>query len=166
MRILGLGQGWRGRLHILVSLEIVKRIKEVTAITPWQSLLTKASARTSSLLVFRIKLGNRSSHAFGPVLTRSHLSMTPQRSSHPLLKGACLNRNKSSLYSEDSAAHSDTSKLCFNRNVCHKPMIKISTLRNDTIRWVSGVWVEALMNSYQLWDKLALNLFELQCSQR
>ena len=71
-----------GRMHILVSLEIVKK-NEV-----WQSLLTKASARISSLLVFRKKTGKKemimhlvpSTHPF------PSQGMTPQTSKPSLVK--------------------------------------------------------------------------------
>lgn len=59
VRILGLGQGWREAAHFSESGNSEEeKLKEVRP-SLWQSLLTKASARTSSLLVFRIKLGNR-----------------------------------------------------------------------------------------------------------
>ena len=40
-------------------------------------------------------------------------------------------------------------------------MVKLSTWGMTQSDGYLESWVEALMNSHQLWDKLALNLFEL-----
>ena len=73
-------------MHILVSLDIVKKNEVWQSL--WQSLLTKASARISSLLVFRKKTGKKemimhlvpSTHPF------PSQGMTPQTSKPSLVK--------------------------------------------------------------------------------